>query len=78
MVAGVCANFFKEAKIVENTDKNLVQNHKTQSVYQQSNVYFLHSILMYIQHIGIHVDMKAIKQSINGFDTLLYLETHMH
>ena len=26
---------------------------------------------MYIQHIGIHVDMKAIKQSINGFDTLL-------
>lgn len=33
---------------------------------------------MYIQHIGIHVDMKAIKKSINGFDTLLYLETHMH
>ena len=27
MVARVCANFFKEAKIVENTDKNLVQNH---------------------------------------------------
>ena len=27
MVAGVCTNFFKEAKIVENTDKKLVQNH---------------------------------------------------